>query len=221
MTHVELVARGARWLAAQGHSLVITEMATIGETPDAIGWRGSLTTLIECKASRRDWRNDATKPFRPRPEGVPHSLLGMGARRYLMCEADVIPEDEVYPGWGLLVVDARQRVRRVLESKIFKESLRNWRAEMLLLHSACRRLGVSEVPGVSVRKYTHSTQNKATCSIDPEVDDQQLLEVDREQITAETGGGAAAAGGYSSEAAIHAGGGDAASDSSGTPVAAG
>lgn len=186
MTHVELVARAARWLAARGNSLVITEMATTGETPDAIGWHGSLTTLIECKADRRDWRCDVKKPFRPRPEGVPPGLNGMGARRYLMCEPGVIPEAEVYPGWGLLVVSGRS-VRRVLESKLFKDSLRNWRGEMLLLHSACRRLGAVDVPGVSVRRYTHSTRNSATCSVDPDVCDEQLLELDREQSTEEAG----------------------------------
>jgi hypothetical protein len=42
MTHVELVARAARWLRTQGCPIVFAELVTTaGESPDAIGWRRS------------------------------------------------------------------------------------------------------------------------------------------------------------------------------------
>ena len=50
----QLVEASRRWLQRQC-SVVMTEMATIGEEPDAIGWRQGSSILAECKASRSDF----------------------------------------------------------------------------------------------------------------------------------------------------------------------
>lgn len=61
MTHSTLVSRAKKWLQ-QKHSIVVTEMGTSGEEPDAIGFRMGFSTLIECKTSRSDYYADRRKP---------------------------------------------------------------------------------------------------------------------------------------------------------------
>ena len=39
LTHFDIIQTAARWLQRR-HSVVETELATTGEQPDAIGWRG-------------------------------------------------------------------------------------------------------------------------------------------------------------------------------------
>ena len=105
MTHADLVKRARLWLAGSKRCrVVLTEMVcgNITEIPDAIGWgpRGSI--LVECKASRADFRADAKKWFRLRPE------YGLGERRYFMAPAGMINPEEVEGGWGLLEVHPHQ-----------------------------------------------------------------------------------------------------------------
>ena len=58
--HAKLAKRAAQWLR-RNHEIVITEISGGSETPDAIGFRGNSTTLIECKASRSDFLADKRK----------------------------------------------------------------------------------------------------------------------------------------------------------------
>jgi hypothetical protein len=67
-----------------------------GEIPDAIGFRGDTTILIECKTSRSDFFADRTKSFRQLPE------RGMGALRFMLAPAGMIRVDELPAGWGLI-----------------------------------------------------------------------------------------------------------------------
>jgi hypothetical protein len=138
MTHTELVARAARWLRSQGCGTVVAEKLPVSfEEPDAIGWKASgWSVLVECKASRADFRRDAKKPFRNCP------VLGMGYRRYFMAPAGIIPVDEVPDGWGLIEVVGR-RACVLLESKSFIE--RSHHHELCLLLAYVRRAeGVSK-----------------------------------------------------------------------------
>lgn len=75
ITHSELVSLGAKWLQKKC-SVVITELVTTGEIPDVIGWHGTHSTLIECKASRSDFLADQTKFFRR------EQWAGIGMARY-------------------------------------------------------------------------------------------------------------------------------------------
>ena len=77
--HTELVAAAARWLHTQGYYVIIAEMDSgAGEAPDAIGWKGTTTTLIECKTTRSDYFKDRKKWFRQ------HEADGMGDQRYYL-----------------------------------------------------------------------------------------------------------------------------------------
>jgi hypothetical protein len=53
LTHKQLVDYAARWLRNK-HPVVVTELATIGEEADAIGFYRGFTTLVECKGSRSE-----------------------------------------------------------------------------------------------------------------------------------------------------------------------
>jgi hypothetical protein len=78
-----------------------------GEVPDAIGFRAAGwldgSVLIECKVSRADFLADAKKPHR-------QDGNGMGRWRYFMCPEGLIRPSELPARWGLLYVDAKQRI---------------------------------------------------------------------------------------------------------------
>ena len=140
MTHAELVRLAARWLATRGAGVVITDMASgAGETPDAIGWKGRLSTLIECKASRADFRADAHKHFRRWAERA------MGSWRYFLAPAGMINADDRPEGWGLLEPRGGG-VRLVVEAALQHGSRCH---EVELLCSALRR--VIHTPGAPAR----------------------------------------------------------------------
>jgi hypothetical protein len=104
--HSMLVKKGGAWLRKQGCGVVISEsiqaITLNGERPDVIGWRDSLSILIECKASRADFLQDAKKPFRLNPEE------GMGDWRFYLAPQGVIAVEELPPGWGLLIFNGRK-----------------------------------------------------------------------------------------------------------------
>jgi hypothetical protein len=140
--HDRLVARAAGWLRAQGCKTVLTEFhALIDETPDAIGWRGSLSFLVEVKTSRADFLSDRRKRFRQHPE------TGMGDYRYFLCPPGLLQVDELPPRWGLLYAHAQRvelvqghRPKHFAPSEPFRFSERNARAAAAMLLSALNRL---------------------------------------------------------------------------------
>jgi len=152
VTHADLVEVARKWLSARGCPVVVTEMAHgQGEEADAIGWHhGYFTMLIECKASRSDFLAEVRK----------HRALGMGWKRYYMAPAGMIDASEIPTEWGLLEVKPNGRVRKTREA--LERLGRDWHAEMSVLVSACRRLGVASTGGVTVRLYTTPSKNRAT-----------------------------------------------------------
>jgi hypothetical protein len=104
VTHAELVSRAQRWVRSRRYPIVLADVhtTTTTEQPDVIGFRtGGDTLLVECKASRADFRRDAAKYFRRAPEH------GMGYFRWYFAPADVIPVDALPAGWGLVELNAR------------------------------------------------------------------------------------------------------------------
>lgn len=156
VTHSDLVGAASKWLQKKC-ACVITEIATTGEEPDAIGWRGSHSILVECKASRADFLADRQKGFRRSPQ------LGIGARRYFMAPKGLIAVEELPSMWGLLEYDA-PKVRCARESDYFSDC--NTRHEITILLSAMRRIGRTAPTGVSIRFYTIDTKNRATLGLD-------------------------------------------------------
>lgn len=162
MTHAELIELSSTWLQAQGCAVVITDM-THGqsETPDAIGWKGCVSTLLECKASRSDFLADKHKGFRRDAE------RGMGQRRYYVTPAGLIRPEELPSGWGLLE-EHKGKLKRRVESAT--HARHGTSSEISLLLSALRRIGQNCPTGVAVRAYTivnPSTKNRATLGILP------------------------------------------------------
>lgn len=157
-THADLVEMAARWLR-QKHSIVATDIATGGwETPDAIGWNGGHSTLVEAKASRSDFLRDAHKPFRRNP------ALGMGVLRYYIAPPGLLTLADLPPKWGLLEPSGKGVARRVHA----KSQEANHLAEVVVLTSCLRRLGVRNFDGcVSIKPYVFETGAMATLGIRP------------------------------------------------------
>lgn len=141
ITHKELVDRAFMYLRGGINcSIVFKErVGSTSENPDAIGFSGGGSYLIECKASRSDFLADKKKIFRRHPE------QGMGYKRYFMAPVGMFDPSEMPDGWGLLEVYPKARkyfpVESAKESKEFFE--RNLQAEVSYLVSAIRRINVS------------------------------------------------------------------------------
>ena len=148
MNHGELVERAASWLLnTRRCGVVITEMGSSSpEHPDAIGWNGLESTVVECKASRADFRADAGKWHR--------RLTGdsMGTQRYFLAVSGLIKLEELPEGWGLLEIRGSRvfitgsAVRTPVSSRAF---------EVQLLTSALRRMVGPQTTGIRCRVHQH------------------------------------------------------------------
>lgn len=157
VSHATLVEVAACWLRRKC-SVVITELGTTGETPDAIGWQGPHSMLIECKVSRADFKADAQKCFRR------EEWMGIGQRRYFLTVPGIIQPGELPARWGLLELTG-SKVRKVHEGQNFPEV--NSRHEIGILLSTLRRIGQSAPPGTSIKCYTIETERRATLGVRP------------------------------------------------------
>jgi len=158
MNHDELVKKASSWLSnTKRCSIVITEMgSSTSEIPDAIGWNGSHSTLVECKVSVTDFKNDHRKPARR------HSRFCMGNNRYYMVPADLvdfaIAIENSPEGWGVIKA-VRNSCRVIIQSDNFPEVAKD--REILLLISSIRRIAMTRQPltGMNVRCYTFGKTN--------------------------------------------------------------
>lgn len=167
MTHDELVDIGRRWLVNPFHSgspfghygcsIVLTEIVTAGSTsevPDVLGFENRGSILIECKTSISDFRADAKKPFRHKN--------GLGRQRWFLAPEEIIPHEEIPPGWGLLEVGKRQKIILVRQSSLWESF---YQGERDILLSTLRRLKIEPEGHTSIKVYTIATKNKATLTI--------------------------------------------------------
>lgn len=154
MTHNQLVERAAKWLRKK-YPVVVTEMVSQGEEPDAIGFAGGFSTLIECKASRADYLSEKRKRYG-------HRRIGMGDFKYYLTPHDLVKPEELPEGWGLMYVSGKG-VKIVVEApQIYNK---DHRSEQGLLLSCIRRLGPTSPEGVSVRFYTYMKGNKKRATL--------------------------------------------------------
>jgi hypothetical protein len=147
MTHDDLVNKAAAWLYNRKRcGVVITEMSSgARECPDAIGWIGTRSILIECKTSRSDFNRDKKKLLR-------HPLLTqntMGNLRYFLAPKGIIQWKDLPTGWGLLEVTAKG-LTEVVEPVPFNGTRAE---EAVLLCSALRR--TVGIQGLAVRVRTY------------------------------------------------------------------
>ena len=151
MTHAELVTRAERWLRnTRRCGIVLTEASGSGqEIPDAIGWTLGycpMSTLVECKVSRADFRADQAKTFRNQHIGD----MAIGRFRYYMVPSGLIRPEELPPRWGLLEVRAAS-VRQTVKAKRWDldqpgASL-GLRYEMAILLSELRKIQIVQGGG--------------------------------------------------------------------------
>lgn len=133
--HAILVEAAVRWLRNQRRCpRVFAEFTTAAPSiPDAIGWRGMWSELVEVKVSRSDFFADRKKP---------HVAGGrcMGNVRWYLTPPGLVKREELPEGWGL--AECAGRVRVVVEPD--PQETPDKDREVLLLLSAIRRfeLGV-------------------------------------------------------------------------------
>lgn len=155
ITHASLVAEAAKWLRERC-SVVMTELVTTGEVPDAIGWRGVNSFMIECKVSRADFL--AEQRFR-------HELrLGVGRFRYYLAPSGLLTNEKLPTKWGLLELTNYGICER-RKSERFEDTDTEHEIGMLL--SALRRIGQNAPKGVSIKYYTIPSKNTATLGCEP------------------------------------------------------
>ena len=120
MTHNFLVEKAKEWLSISKRcNPVFTERwsAKSNEMPDAIGWSGEGSFLVEVKTSKADFLADAKKPFRQNPDE------GMGKFRYYLFPLELfeqIPETQLPDGWGIATIKEngyRPQQQRFMKSK--------------------------------------------------------------------------------------------------------
>lgn len=155
ISHDKLVKRAIRWLWSQGCAIVISEMASASQEPDAIGFLTNWTILIECKASRSDFLSEKHKPH-------VRSKTSMGDKRYYLTPPSIIKSGELPEGYGLLELYGNGVT--IMEGAKFIND-KDWRAEMHLLISAMRRIDGKPGKGTSVRFYNYQTGCRATLGV--------------------------------------------------------
>lgn len=162
--HQDLIGLASKWLANQGRCfLVVTDLVTVaGETPDAIGWNSYGSILVECKASRSDFRADKQKFPRRIKDGK--TAKAIGSERYYFAPQGIIPRDELLPGWGLLEVSGSGKIRCVEKSE--RHECDHLHESRFLL-SLIRRMGPEHPKGAFCKFYAIENNTLATVGILP------------------------------------------------------
>ena len=156
-THDQLVKKAIKWLWGQGCAVVISEMASRSQEPDAIGFCTTYSILVECKASRSDFLSDKHKCH----QRAEHS---MGDQRYYFTAKGLIRPEELPEKWGL--IEPYGRGFTIVESAgWFQDKSSNM--EISLLISSMRRIKGMMPRGTSVKSYYYQTGNTATLGIKP------------------------------------------------------
>ena len=139
LTHEDLRKRALRWLTnTKRCGVVLSEMlGGCPEVPDALGFKGHFSYLVECKASRSDFHAQKNKIHE-------RCARGMGQLRYFMCEPHTIEVADIEgTRYGLLwVSDAHGNVRQIIEPTFREDACRD--DEIMMLVSALRRVRARE-----------------------------------------------------------------------------
>lgn len=171
--HDKLVAAARVWLRngprvrnrgieyRQRCSVVVSEIkALTAEEPDVLGWYDIWTHLVEVKATRSDFLADKKKPFRT------PAKLGMGDYRwYFTIDGVVKPEDQLPPGWGLVIYDPDRLSARILRPAEHQPE-KHVDGEVLILTSLLKRIGQARPRGINIRCHTHETKNRTVLEME-------------------------------------------------------
>jgi len=151
-SHRELCFKAARHLRNKGiqpfHKCqyVVCELERVGESPDAFGFGGSTTQLIEVKVSRADFLSDKKKFWRQ------HRNMGIGRFRSYLCPEGLIQREELPHNWGLLYISEIGKITEI-KSAVLQEC--NSIEELQLITSILRRENIKP----QIFSYKHYNDN--------------------------------------------------------------
>ncbi len=143
-THKKLVDVAYDWvLKNTSCGFAVKELKTLeSENPDVLGFGSNQhSVLIEVKVSRCDFLADRKKPFRQNPN------IGIGTQRFYCCPTDLIKQNELPIGWGLIYVN--DNLKTIIVFKPYKGNIgercdgfkeKNKSAENSIMYSVLRRL---------------------------------------------------------------------------------
>jgi hypothetical protein len=133
ITHEELRKRAIKWLTnSKNCGVVLSEIHSLcQEIPDAIGWNGGNSLLVECKVSRSDFFANADKCHMRVGDGV-------GTYRFFLTPPGLVERSEVPDGWGLLEWRSQSSNVRLVTAATKREP--NRENETIMLVSALRRV---------------------------------------------------------------------------------
>lgn len=156
LTHNDLVEIAREWLT-KTCPVVITEMASnISEIPDAIGWAGAKSIVIECKLSVADFKSHKRK-IKARS-----IHKGMGQYQYILAPKGLLNKADIPTVMGFLEYDGK-KVYQTIKAK--HRVHYDAKGERILLCSALRRIGHDAPNGISIRCYTIETNNRASLTL--------------------------------------------------------
>jgi len=138
LSHEDLRKRAVKWLTnTKRCSVVLSEMVTAAwETPDAIGWKGAGSILVECKVSRADFFRNADKPS-------VRAGRCMGTQRFFLVPHGLVAKSDMerFPDYGLMSVGESGNIQVITEAP---HRTSNERSEIAMLVSALRRVRTRE-----------------------------------------------------------------------------
>ena len=138
--HRDLCFKATKYLRNKGiqpfhkSQYVVCELERVGESPDAFGFGGSSTQLIEVKVSRSDFLSDKKKYWRQYPEH------GIGKFRSYLCPEGMIKEKDLPKYWGLLWVNEKGKITEIVKPEA---QPCNHIEELNLIVSILRREGIA------------------------------------------------------------------------------
>jgi hypothetical protein len=140
MTHRELCLLGAKYMKSKGivdwnkvNYVVVEIELTGGAQPDIYGFGYGASQQIEVKVNRSDFLSDKNK-FQRR---YPH--LDAGEYRSYLCPDGLIKTNELPENWGLLYIDDKKQITRIVNPEKQESSVRK---EIEIICSVMRRLEI-------------------------------------------------------------------------------
>ena len=139
--HYELCIVGAKYLKSKRstekwrtpNKYVAVELVTLcPDNTDVWATNGYDSTVIEVKVSHSDFLNDQKKESRK------NDFFSIGNYRYYLCPKDLIKEDELPNGWGLLYYDGN-RIQKIVQSPFREDgAFKKW--DVMMLSSIMSRI---------------------------------------------------------------------------------
>lgn len=134
--HRDLCTKAAKWLDRRC-TFAVSEPPIPGiELPDALGWKGAVSFLIEVKTSRSDFHSDKYKNCRV------HDHLSIGDYRWFLAPKGILTEEDLPENWGLLEAYGKtHRIKELVKPKQIRDRpITALRSDLLAVSYMANRL---------------------------------------------------------------------------------